>query len=173
MARFTQYPAATSPTDYTDATNFLIETPNGDIKLASLEGLSTFFCSAQCLSVTLSSAEILALNTTPIEIIPAQGSGTVIELISAFYKFNYLTTPYATNTDLYLRNGGTTGTQATLSGALAQNDSTPTKMIIKSTGTTTKDMPENQPLNAYVPSGNPTAGDSPLEIFVYYRVVTT
>lgn len=45
--------------------------------------------------VTLSSAQILALATTPVQIVPAQGAGTIIELIGATVVYNFNTTAYA------------------------------------------------------------------------------
>src|SRR5574343_256683 len=49
---------------------------------------------------TLTSAEILSLHTTPIEIIPAQGAGTFISVLYVVYYMQYNTTPYATDTTL-------------------------------------------------------------------------
>ena len=102
MARFSQYPAAKSPTDYTTATNFLIEDPNGDIKLASLEGLRTFFCGALCTSVSIPTASVLTLNSVPVEIVAAPGAGFAIQVLSASMRMIFNSAGYTTNTTLQL-----------------------------------------------------------------------
>jgi hypothetical protein len=43
---------------------------------------------------TITSSQIQNLTTTPVELIPAQGSGTVIIPFSLFITLNYGTTPY-------------------------------------------------------------------------------
>ena len=94
MARFTQYPAA-STADYADATTFLIANEDGEIKQASLEGLrDTFGSSLQSASLVIPSAQVLALNTTPQTIVEAQGAGKAIEVISASVKLSFNTTAY-------------------------------------------------------------------------------
>ena len=147
MARFTQYPAA-SIGDYADATTFLIANSDGEIKQASLDGLrDSHFCGIKCISVTIPSADVLQLNSSPYTLIEAQGANTVIDVVSAFYQVDYQTTPYATNTTLYLRFNGTTSAVGASSNGLTINDNTPTKIGLKSASdVTTKDMQINQPL---------------------------
>ncbi len=169
MARFTQYPAATSPTDYTDATNFLIEAPDGDIKLASLEGLSSYFCDTRCASLTIASADVLQLNSTPLTIVPAQGVGTAIEVISASAKLTFGTVQYTTNTVLQLfTTGGNDAQVDWISTFLTSTVNT----IGRAVNIYDKsNLIENAALTVTVETGNPTAGDSDIEIFVYYRII--
>lgn len=134
---------------------------------------STFFCNTLCTSITISSAEMLALNSTPKEIVPAQGAGTVIEVISAFGKLNYGTTPYATNVDFEIINAGASvaqfGSSYFINGTVSKIDRfTNTGVAVVSN----YNMVENAALNAKVRAGDPTAGDSDFEIFVLYRVIT-
>ena len=171
MARFTQYPAATSPTDYTMATNFLIEDPNGEIKLASLEGLRTFFCGALCTSVSIPTASVLTLNSVPVEIVAAPGAGYAIEVISASLKIDFNSAAYATNTKLQLICNGADDHQlridaldATLSKIVKLEDDS-----VLAAGTT--QIIENAALNVNVDTGNPTTGDSDIEVFVLYRLI--
>ena len=169
MARFTQYPAATSPTDYTDATNFLIETPNGDIKLASLEGLSTFFCSAQCTSLSIASADVLQLNSTPLTIVSAPGAGYAIEVISASAKLTYGTVQYATNTVLQLVTTGGNDAQVDWISTFL---STSGNAIGRAVNIYDKsNLIENAALTVTVETGDPTAGDSDITVYVYYRII--
>lgn len=171
MARFTQYPAATSPTDYTDATNFLIEDPNGNIKLASLEGLNNFFCNAQCASLTIASADVLQLNSTPLEIVPAQGAGTTIEIISASVKVDFNSVAYATNTTLELKHSGA-ALGIKRSNSLGSTITNIMNFDVNVAPTTLNtQMLENAGLNVTVATSDPASGDSDIEIFVYYRVI--
>jgi hypothetical protein len=174
MARFTQYPAATSPTDYTDATNFLIETPNGDIKLASLEGLSTFFCSAQCASLTIASADVLQLNSTPKQFGISVPSGYAARLISLDGKIVYGSSTYATNGNLVVRCVGTSSPQGGWTGTqflFATTSRTSTATLTSGTSATSNQLIDGADLEVFVETGDPTAGDSDIEIFVYYRII--
>jgi hypothetical protein len=175
MSRFSQYPVATSPTDYTDATNFLIEDPDGNIKLASLDGLSTFFCKTECAKVTIPSLEVLALFTTPKEIIPAQGAGTIIQPIAAIGKMSGNTLPYATNVTFNLYFNGSSSScfsSAVFINTVLASPSYHQFQPLQPTIVSNSNIVENQPLEATVPVGNPTAGDGDLEIMVYYRIIT-
>lgn len=175
MARFTQYPVATDPTDYTEATNFLIEAPDGDIKLASLEGLSGYFCDLKCATVSIPSAEVLTLNSVPVEIVAAQGAGTIIDPISAVALMSNLTTPYATNVFFQIKLS--TATQPIFNSGVFINRVIASPSYEKfqptqSTITSNDNMVANQPLVATVGTGNPTAGDGDIQLWVYYRVIT-
>lgn len=48
-------------------------------------------------SVTLTNAQVLALNSTPVTIVPAQGANTFIELISGVASYVYGTAVYNIN----------------------------------------------------------------------------
>jgi len=166
MGRFTQYPAA-STADYADATTFLIANEDGVIKQASLEALrSTFFCNTLCASLVIPSSEVLQLNSTPQVIVSAQGAGTVIEVVSAFVKVDFNSAAYATNTDLQLMTSKGSINLARNTGILLSTSS-----AIKSFAVTEGDIIENADLEVTVRTGNPTAGDSDIEVFVLYRVI--
>jgi len=173
MARFSQYPSATIPTDYTEATNFLIEDPSGEIKLASLEGLRGFLCDIHCAMVTIPSAEVLTLNSIPVELIAAQGAGTAIEVISGFVKVDFNTTQYATNTSVEVVSSvGATHEQLIGTSVLTPVVPTIRKMeVVSPTNTTGTQIVENQSVNVSVSGGDPTAGDSDIEVYVTYRLI--
>jgi hypothetical protein len=166
MARFTQYPAA-STGDYAEATTFLIANDDGEIKQASLEGLrSTFFCNTLCASLVIPSAQVLQLNSTPQVIVPAQGVGTAIEVVSAFVKVDFNSAAYATNTDLQLIMNGGSNDLARNTGILLSTTSAIRTFLLSEA-----DMIENADLTVNVRVGNPTSGDSDIEVFVLYRVI--
>jgi hypothetical protein len=170
MARFSQYTPATSPTDYTDATNFLIEDPNGDIKLASLEGLKTFFCSTYCSSVTIPSADVLTLDSTPYEIVAAPGAGFTIEVISCSVKLAFNSAAYTGG--VILRLGTTTG-QPVMQNTVLDATQTTIRPLATTAATTVGYviMAENAALTIDVPSPVAT-GDSDIEVFVHYRLLS-
>lgn len=122
--------------------------------------------------VSLSSADILTLSTIPVTLIAAQGAGTYINVLSAAFRMNFGSIAYATNTTLRLEIGSmnpvvTTNTII----ASATNDwivSSPTQSLEVS-GT-----PDwvNILLRAKILTGNPTAGNGTLDIYITYNVIT-
>lgn len=122
-------------------------------------------------SLTIASADVLQLNSTPLQIVAAQGTGTVIEVVSAFVKIDFNSIAYATNTTLQLINAGSDVEQVsstTLDASVAQianfNQSTPAAAQTQIT--------ENTALQVSVRSGDPTAGDSDITVHVTYLVKT-
>jgi hypothetical protein len=171
MARFTQYPAATSPTDYTEATNFLIEAPDGTIKLGNLSDMkSALFCDVNCASLTIASADVLQLNSTPLTIVAAQGAGTVIEVISASLKLDFNSVAYATNTQLQLLINGAAQYQIAFNNAVLSTSSDTFNSVGKLALAGTN-IVENADLQVTVGTGDPTAGDSDITINVLYRII--
>jgi len=169
MARFTQYPAA-STGDYAEATTFLIANEDGEIKQASLDGLrSNFGCDIRCASLLIPSAQVLQLNTTPQTIVPAQGVGTVIEVISAVMNFTWASVAYATNTNLIIQTSTGSDKQASTDISLTANALSSFDPEFSSPEAT--QLVENQDVEVTVDGGNPTAGDSDITIYVTYRVI--
>ena len=56
----------------------------------------------------LSSAQILAINSTPLELAPAPPAGSMLMVTACVYRLNYGGTAYAVNTQLRLIYHGTT-----------------------------------------------------------------
>lgn len=122
--------------------------------------------------VSLSSADILTLSTVPITLIVAPGAGKYINVLSAAFRMNFGSIAYATNTTLRLEIGSmnpivTTNTII----AASTNDwivSSPTQSLEVS-GT-----PDwvNTLLRAKILTGNPTAGNGTLDIYITFNVIT-
>tara|TARA_R110002049_G_scaffold231127_1_gene403364 strand:- start:7155 stop:10325 length:3171 start_codon:yes stop_codon:yes gene_type:complete len=118
--------------------------------------------------VSLSSAQIKALNTTPIEVIPAQGAGTVISVLNFTAKYTFVTPAYTTASPIiYLvDNGGSqiiasTGTMLT------------SEVDVISTGMSTNAINgfENSAVNVSS-AADPTLGNGTVDLYVTYEVIT-
>jgi hypothetical protein len=127
------------------------------------------FCIGGSAELTIASADVLTLNSTPLIIVSAV-SGYAIEVVSASRKLDFNTTAYATNTDLQLITSGATSVQAqarinsSVSNTLCIDKSTPALA-------TSTQILANADLLVKVETGNPTAGDSDITIYVHYRLI--
>jgi hypothetical protein len=123
-------------------------------------------------SLTITTAQVLALNSTPLTIVAAPSAGYAIEVISATFKMVYATTQYATNFNIQLITYGANVEQAEVS-SLNASVSTIRALDISSTNApTATQILENAALNVTVETGNPTAGDSDITVYVTYRIIT-
>ena len=123
-------------------------------------------------SLTIATADVLTLNGTPIEIVAAPGAGYAIEVLSASMKMVYNSTTYATNTRLELIvSGGSVVSQILFSSAVLSS-AADVFSGLGSVQQASSNMLDNAALNVQVQSGNPTAGDSDIKIYVTYRIIT-
>lgn len=122
--------------------------------------------------VSVSSAEILALNATPKTIIPAPGAGKMILVDKILIAYDYGTAAYTTNINLSLTGGGLQ--DYTMTSALGQsNDYSLMYIVNGNSGTSTLlSALANTACTLTVPGGNPLAGDGSLTIYVTYVIVT-
>lgn len=68
----------------------------GDVNIAGTYKVNGAAIGAiQTAQVSLSSAQLLALNATPIQIVAAPGAGKVLSLVSAMYDYTFVTTAYS------------------------------------------------------------------------------
>lgn len=119
--------------------------------------------------VTISSAEILALNTTPKTLVSAGGAGTIIEFDKVLFYLDYNSVAYTTNTILRLVCNGVVLNSVT--DVLPGTADTYRYLPAASVAATTTDI-RNQPLQLEVQTGDPTAGNSPLYVYITYRIIT-
>jgi hypothetical protein len=122
-------------------------------------------------SLTIASADVLQLNTTPLTIVAAQGAGTAIELISATFKGTFNSIAYATNTDIDIRTTGSSVNLTTNVAKLGFTANTLNAFALKADPSADQ-MIENTGLEVFVETGDPTAGDSDITVYVTYRVIT-
>lgn len=125
--------------------------------------------------IAMPSADVLTLNSTPIQAIAARGTNKMIVVKNCFAGFAiYGSTPYATNTGLALKFSGADldyfNRDSILAASVAKFWSLSPKKFGGAAGNT--EMILNTDLNIYVPTGNPTSGDSNLIVLIDYEVMT-
>jgi hypothetical protein len=126
------------------------------------------------LTGSLSSAQILALNSTPVTVIPAQGAGTVIiiDQFSAELVFNSVA--YTNTGSLGLRwNNSLSGQSLSANCAAAFLTASANDICIATSSTilgTASTFFVNQPVTFSINSA-PTLGNSPVNYWISYHVL--
>ena len=164
-------PTVPSSNDHTDGTWIATDIYKGELfynqadNVLWTRGDSGIECIQGTAKLTIASADVLTLNTTPITIVAAQGVGTVIEVLSAFVSIDFNTTGYATNTTLQVVNNLTSDPQfdGDVLGALSSENLTLTPSL--------SSLTENQDLVVSVATNDPDSGDSDITVYVTYRII--
>jgi len=134
-------------------------------------GDNVVFCIGGSAELTIASADVLTLNTTPLTIVSAV-PGYAIEVVSASVKIDNPGAPYATNVALELICSGATNRQAVSITALNASVTSVRRLAIDSTSTATDtQLIANADLLVQVRTGDPTAGDADITVFVNYRLI--
>ena len=174
----TTVPTVPSSSDHTDGTWIATDIYKGELFYNQADGVlwtrgdSGIECIQGTAKLTIATADVLHLNTTPIEIVAAPGAGYAIEVISASMKMVYNTATYVTNTNLELLTAGATDNQAS---TLIKNSASTIRRFADATtlaSATATQLVDNAALNVTVASGDPTAGDSDITVYVTYRIIT-
>ena len=170
MARISNtaaYPNIGTPTisDYlilTDADNDLVTKSCTLGNIQSLFGIDTLVA-----KVTVSNAELLALNTTSKVLIAAPGAGKVIDIISISQYLEAGNTQYNFGNNLEVKIG------ATAFGSLSsQSANFATDLVSKiETGATTKVIEQNTAVTLET-AANPSQGTGVMYFNIFYRVLT-
>lgn len=118
--------------------------------------------------VTVTSAEILALYTTPKELVAAPGAGKVLEFCGAVLFLDFNTTAYDTAGILTVKCHTTAVSDAVAAAALCnQADDCYEQMFPLAVET---ELVANKPLNLYCDTANPATGDSPIYVSISYII---
>ena len=120
--------------------------------------------------IDITTAELLALSTTPKELVAAPGLGIVLEFVSLVSFLDYNSIDYATYGDLTVHSH-TSGTavSATIGASdllQASADAYNVTQVLSADVV----LNDNEALELRVGTGNPTAGNSPLKVRIAYRI---
>lgn len=126
--------------------------------------------------VSLSSAQILALNATPQGLVAAPGAGKVIQPLFYLINYTYGTITYATNTNMRFYYQGIPTLGVVSNSMLTRTASYMMRQTSASTTAFAFDLAGNNPTNKAlvvdVETGNPTAGDGIVDIYITYAIIS-
>lgn len=170
-------PTVPSSNDHTDGTWVATDIYKGELFFNQADGVlwsrddSGVVCLGGSASLTIASADVLTLNTTPLTIVGAV-AGYAIEVVSASVKIDSPGAPYATNVGIELICNGATERQAASNTALNASVTSVRRLGIDSTVLATDtQLIANADLLVQVPTGDPTGGDADITVFVNYRLI--
>jgi hypothetical protein len=135
------------------------------------------FVSEQSIDVTISSAQLLALHSSPVQLLPPPPAGTFINPLRVVVRYNYGGTAYAGTVGVLQL---IMGTAAPLNGVLATLNTAnigATASSVEVTGLSTAPVSaapppastfDGQALNIWHTTGNATTGNGTLRVTVYY-----
>lgn len=119
--------------------------------------------------VNLTSAEVLALNTTPQEIVPAQGATKAVVIDKVVGYVDYNSAAYATNTTIEFRY--TNGAGAKVATDMAALLTATADKVVSVGGVASEVVAvANAPVVAVAATADPVTGDSPISLHVWYKV---
>jgi len=120
--------------------------------------------------VIIPSAQVLTMGTTPVEIVPSVVGKTIIPIQAVASITQFGTTPYATHGNLVLSLQGANKGLFFLPEADFLFSNTEANCIIPfdTPNANSQMLIGDQPLEASIEFGNPTAGDSDILIAVFY-----
>jgi len=124
----------------------------------------------QTATVTISSAEILALNGTPKQLIAAPGAGKIIVIHSIVVRYIFVSAAYATNTNLSINYDTEAADDLYFNAGLLANTADHYDVRVQGQIATSVDV-RNKSIKASTDSGNPTTGDSTLKIVISYSIL--
>jgi hypothetical protein len=129
--------------------------------------------SVNTIKVSLTSADILALFTTPFTLIPAQGAGTLINVLKVWYKYNFNTTAYTGGGSLtVIYNNSLIPATTAFSNLLGQTSNYIGRPAMSfSVLTLLNSDIVNVPVTL-LGSVAQTLGDSTLDVYITYDVIT-
>tara|TARA_R110000868_G_scaffold103241_7_gene284412 strand:+ start:1364 stop:3337 length:1974 start_codon:yes stop_codon:yes gene_type:complete len=167
---FTGTPKAPTPTAGDSSTNIATTA----FVQTALLGVGGGGGGALSKKVTISSAQLLTINSAPVLVIDAPGAGNYIDILSVAYKYNYIAPAYNMNGGvLALITDGAGGRQITWpnSSLLAQTNDV-FQHVNTYEASNSDALITNKAVYFEAKTANPTGGNGTIELDIYYRVVS-
>jgi hypothetical protein len=124
-------------------------------------------------SLSIPTAQVLTLNATQLDIVAAPGAGYAIEVVAASFYSAFVSAAYATNTTMQLINDTATTAQFdVLINYTVTNHRKFGTVALTAGGAAATQIISNKSLKLKVATGNPTAGNSDIKVYVLYRIIT-
>lgn len=134
-------------------------------------GNSPAFLREETLGIT--SAQVLALNSTPLQFLAAPGANLAIFIQHMQVEVIFNTTAYATNTGVTLISDSAITLQKSVSTVLAVSGSAILRdNVLPFYAPTSRQIIANDAINVQVLIGNPTAGDSDIVVTAQYTIMS-
>ena len=141
----------------------------GEIKYRAVSSISGAVASA---TVSINSAEVLNINSSPKEIIAAPGASKFIKVIAIVGYLDFNTAAYATNFQLDFRYNNTGTSITSTAWNIAQSEDKLFRFALQPTATgEAVAVLVNQPITLSCSTGNPTTGDGTLKVYISYEIV--
>jgi hypothetical protein len=171
-------PTVPSSNDHTDGTWISTDIYKGELFYNQADGVlwtrddNGVTCLGGSASLTIASADVLTLNTTPLTIVGAV-AGYAIEVVSASVKIAFGSVAYATNTTLQLQIAGADDNVGQIGNniLLATVDQISSAYAPSNPSSGQTQVLANAALQVKVAIGDPTAGDSDITVYVNYRLI--
>ena len=147
---------------------------NGTEYQLPFSSIKEVFGNIQAAELSIPTASVLTGFATPLDIVAAPGAGYAIECISASQKITFNSVAYATNTTVQIINAGADTAQLETNTAGLTATVTKIQQIANTVNSTAgqTQLIENASLQWKVKTGNPTAGNSDIKVYVLYRTIT-
>ena len=121
--------------------------------------------------VSLSAAQIKTANSVPVSLIAAPGVGKFIEVISASVNFQYGSVAFDSSSSAFELQINTASTHQFLASGFLNGTSDVLTRLGDSVSSTSQ-MVENEPLNFVLTGTDATVGDSTIDLYINYRILT-
>ena len=122
--------------------------------------------------VSLTAAQIKTISTVPISVIDAPGAGKVIEVVSSFLNFQYGTVTFdaSFSYEVSLYTDTASGRQYTTANNILNRTSSTMQTFDKDASTASQ-LIENKAI--FIDGGDDsTVGDSTIDVYINYRIIT-
>jgi len=152
----------------------VINTVDNKARKAAMSDIkSRKFCNIGCVRVEVSNADLLDLFDTPIEIVPAAGAGTALQILGGFIDYTYDTAVFGSATTVYMGTELSYDDGWEVGSILAATAST--KQYFTMVGNTWNNgdgLNENESIVLSTVGANPTLGGGSAVVYCTYAQIT-